>query len=83
MLCSAKDIPLLKTLFFLLGCAVACFVLTVGIAYTDATGFPAVNAPYLAGGYPLVWVFNLTAFFAGLTIVIDRVRRRKNSTEQN
>ena len=78
-----KDIPLLKTLFFLLGCAAACFVLTVGIAYTDATGFPAVNAPYLAGGYPLVWVFNLTAFFAGLTIVIDRVRRRKNSTEQN
>ena len=66
-----RDMQLWGTLFFLLGCAAACFVLTVGIAYTDATGFSAVNAPYLAGGYPLVWVFNLTAFLVGLGIVIN------------
>ena len=81
----AYDIKLAKTIFFLLGIAAACFVLTLGIAYTHATGFHAVDPAYLAGGYPMVYVFNLTAFFAALDIVIKffRSKSKKNSAAES
>ena len=72
------EIDLLKTIFFLLGIIASCTVLIVGISYTDATGFFAVCPPYLAGGYPIILVFDMLSFFIAWNIVANLLKRRTN-----
>ena len=67
----SRNIQLFQTAVFLFGIFLSCILLIVGVAYTHATGFEAVFPCYLAGGYPIVMVFNLTAFFAAWNILAD------------
>lgn len=69
------EIDLLKTIFFLLGIIASCTVLIIGISYTDATGFDAVHPCYLAGGYPIILVFDMLSFFIAWNIVADLLKK--------
>ena len=80
------DIQLFKVLVFMIGILAACALLIVGVAYTHAPGFDAIHPCYLAGGYPISLVFNLTALFVAWNILavvfpgwIKSCRRTKKS----
>lgn len=77
----SPDIQLLKTVIFLIAIAASCTLLIAGVAYTHATSIYALHPAYLAGCYPIIPVFCLTAFFCALNILIGIWPRHRSSAK--
>lgn len=71
----SRNIQLFQTVVFLLGLFLSCTLLVIGVAYTHATGFDAVHPCYLAGGYPIILVFDLVALFSAWNVLADLYSR--------
>lgn len=72
-----------QILIFLLGLIATYFVLVFGVAYTDTTGFDAIRTGYLAGCYPLIMIFILTAGISVFQFSGFQLWRKLSLSKQN